>query len=801
MTDYPLSGYTVADLSSGIAGGYCTKMLSDAGATVVKLETPQGDSLRRWSASETPSPEGGSQPLFTFLAGGKQSVVLDPHDADVVQAAYAVLARVDAVVWSPESPLALLPELSPSSIEAAFPRVAVMSLTPFGLTSPWAGRPATEFTLQAWSGGLFGIGRGTPDRAPFQIGGQVGEWVSGAYAAVGLLASRRLQHTRRPGVLDLSKLEVAALTMTYYPVTFVDVLGQPQRKQRALMAPGVSTAKDGLIGMACGTLQQRNDLYIMVGHPEWSVDDALLTRPDEVAPVMADWIAERTVDEVRELATAFRIPNAPVGNGATIPEWDQIKKRESVVPSSDGRFLQPRTPYRSSSLSVRPPGPAPAVGEHTHEWLGDDGAAAEAHRPAEKQLSGPALPLSGLRVLDLTAYWAGPLCTHTLALLGAEVIHVESTKRPDGGRLVIGLPPTVESWWERSPIHLGGNAAKKDVTIDFSTHEGRDLLMRLIETCDVVVENFTPRVLDQIGFDFTTLQSIRPDLVMVRMPGFGLDGPWRDSAAFAYAIEDAAGLTWLTGYPDSNPAEPYCIGDPNAGIHAAFALLIALENRDRTGRGALVEAAMIDAGLNIAAEQLIEFSANGVLLERDGNRGPVAAPQNLYQADGLDEYGRDDVWVALAITDDAQWSALCSVVDDPALADVRFETVNGRRTHHDAIDVLLAPWFRARGADEAVDALWSVGIPVARAMLPHRQPDLPPFVARGFHEDVEHPVVGSYRQSTLPFRWLGAPDKLTHRHAPLLGEHNVPLLSELGVKEDELARLETTGVIGTEPRR
>ncbi|MFL6022014.1 MAG: CoA transferase [Marmoricola sp.] len=792
---YPLSGYTVVDFSSGIAGGYCTKLLADAGATVVKLEAPEGDPLRSWSASQSPAPSGGEQPLFAYLSGAKHSVVLDPDDAEAaVRAARLVLARADAVVWSPESRLASLPELAPARIAADFPHLAITAITPFGLTGPWAGRPATEFTLQAWSGGIVGIGRGAADRAPIHIGGQVGEWLSGAYAAVSLLASRR---HRRAGVTDLSKLEVSALTTTYYPVTFFDCFGQPQKKERSLVPPGVSAAKDGLIGVATGTQQQRSDLYVMLGHPEWLEDDALISRPAELIPEINAWLAERTVAEIQELTSVFRIPNAPVGNGELIPQWEQVKLRDSLATSADGRFLQPRSPYRISSADLRLPSAAPALGEHTVEWT-----ELPAARTGQSEVEGGlGLPLAGLRVLDMTAFWAGPMATHTLALMGAEVIHLESTKRPDGGRLVLGLPPSIPSWWERSPIHLGGNASKKDVTIDFTTPEGRDLLLSLIETCDVLVENFTPRVLNQVGLDFDALQKIRPDLVMVRMPGFGLEGPWRDNAAFAFVIEDAAGLTWLTGYPDAHPVEPYCIGDPNAGIHAVVGLLLALEQRDRTGQGALVEAAMIDAALSITAEQIIEQSANGVLLQRAGNRGPVAAPQNLYRADGTDEFGNDDLWVALAVCDDEQWDAVVNIIgDDTGLADERFATAAGRREHHDAIDELLAPWFVARKPEEAVDALWSAGVPVAKVMLPHRQPDIEQFSARGFHEQVEHPVCGSYRQSTLPFRWPGAPTTLTTRHAPLLGEHNEEVLAGIGIAADEFARLEEAGVIGTKPR-
>src|SRR6185295_9622693 len=203
--------------------------------------------------------------------------------------------------------------------------------------------------------------------------------------------------------------------------------------------------------------------------------------------------------------------------------------------------------------------------------------------------------------------------------------------------------------------------------------------------------------------DYPAVKAIRPDVVMVRMPGFGLDGPWRDNAAFAYVIEDASGLTWLTGHPDQNPIEPYSIGDPNAGIHALNGLLLALEHRRRTGQGVLVEAAMVDAAINVAAEQVIEYSAYGALLERDGNRGPTAAPQNLYRTDEIDEFGRLDCWVAVAVATDEQWVGLCSAVGRPDWAtDPALSSAAGRRARHDAIDEHLAAWCEGRTGDDIV---------------------------------------------------------------------------------------------------
>ena len=385
-------------------------------------------------------------------------------------------------------------------------------------------------------------------------------------------------------------------------------------------------------------------------------------------------------------------------------------------------------------------------------------------------------------------------------MLGAEVIHVESTRKPDGARLIAGIPVTEDRWWEKSPIYSALNTNKKGLTLDLQTSAGRDVLRRLIATCDVIVENFTPRVLDQVGLDFATVQTIRPDAILLRMPGFGLDGPWRDNPAFAYVIEAASGVSWLTGYPDRNPYEPYSIGDPNAGVHAANALLLALEFRRSTGQGVMIEAAMIDAALNIAAEQVIEYSAYGALLQRAGNRGPVAAPQNLYRTADVDEFGRLDSWVAIAVADDDQWGRLSAALGRPAWAlDEKLSTAHGRREWHDLIDEHLAAWCADRSGDDIVECLWEAGVPVGKVMQPHRQTDIPQLQFRGFFEYVGHPVNARVPHSTVPVRFSAGPDRFHLNPAPLLGEHNHELLTELGLSADEIAELEADGVIGIAP--
>ncbi|OBH40557.1 CaiB/BaiF CoA transferase family protein [Mycobacterium mantenii] len=795
----PLTGYTVIDLSTGIAGAYCTKLLADGGADVVKVESPEGDPLRRWSASGAAIPPGADGALFSFLAGAKHSVVADPASDDDGELVNRLLASADAVVWSAGSKLAEHPDFTPRAIHARHRNLTVTSITPFGLEGPWRDRAATEFTLQAWSGGIVGLGRGEQERPPVFVGGQVGEYLAGVYASAATLASRWRRIDGGAGeLLDLSMLETQILCLTYYPVSYFELLGRPWRDTRRPTIPGVAQGKDGLVDLGCGTAQQWFDLCAMVGHPEWIDENSPLSITEQAnihAEEIFDWLASTPVDEIRELASAFRIPNAPVATGANVTSLDQFVQRESFVRNPRDGFQQPSHPYRMRPAQLRGPRPAPRLGEHTEQYR----AAYLAARPVPTGVA-KALPLSGVRVLDMTTFWAGPCCTHALALLGAEVIHVESTRRPDGTRMIAGVPITEDQWWEKSPIFEALNTNKKGLTLDLQSPRGRELLRDLIATCDVVVENFTPRVLDQIGLDFAAVQTIRPDVVMVRMPGFGLDGPWRDNPAFAYVIESASGVSWLTGYPDRTPYDPYSVGDPNAGVHAFNAILLALEHRRRTGEGVFVEAAMVDAALSISAEQVIEFSAYAALLERAGNRGPTAAPQNLYLSADIDEFGRLDSWVAIAVATDDQWESLCRALGSPAWAtDPELSTDTGRRAHQDSIDKQLAAWCEHRSRDEIVATLWDAGVPVAKVMQPHRQTELDQLAFRDFFEEVDHPVNGPARLSTVPMRFSAGPHKFHTEHAPLLGQHNRELLSGLGLSEAEIAGLEADGVIGNAP--
>jgi crotonobetainyl-CoA:carnitine CoA-transferase CaiB-like acyl-CoA transferase len=519
----------------------------------------------------------------------------------------------------------------------------------------------------------------------------------------------------------------------------------------------------------------------MIGRPEIGVDPRWRWAQERSAnlpffqQVIHDWTRQRKVAEILEQTELLRIPSAPVGNGETLPRTDHFIERGVFVENPHG-FVQPRPPIALSEGEREPIERAPRLGEHALVWR------PRAAEPAQDPSGTHDAPLAGLRVVDLTAFWAGPFATQTLAMLGAEVIKIESIQRPDGIRFVNAKPGLPV--WEASSIFQSVNTQKRAITLRLDREEGRAALRTLVERADVLIENYSARVLEQFALGVETLSAWNPNLVVVRMPAWGLDGPWRDRTGFAMNIEQACGIAWRGGYPDLPMVANVC--DPVGGLHALVGLFAALERRRRSGRGQLVEVPLVEPGLNLAAEQVIEYSAYGVLLGSEGNRGPDAAPQGVYACAGGER-------IAIAVATDAQWRALAEVVPEADLA--RFAD---RRAQHDEIDAALARVLADRDVAALEQALLAAGVPAQPLVNAHFVMPHPQLLHRAYFQSLEHPVTGRARYPGLPF--VGLADGRPTRPPPTLGQHNREVLgSELGIAEDEIARWERDGIIGTQP--
>jgi crotonobetainyl-CoA:carnitine CoA-transferase CaiB-like acyl-CoA transferase len=749
----------VLDLSSGVAGAYATKLLADAGAEVVRVEPPEGDRLR------------ANQRLFDYLHTSKRSVRSSVPDEELA----TLVAGADVLVESGT--------VDVEGLRAAHPALVVVSLTPWGRTGPWSDRPATHFTVEAASGSL--LYRGLPSEVPYQAGGHIGHWTMGSYAGTASLAAAL--HARRTGEgvhVDCSLLEVMAIANS----TFSDIMNSMQGRPaltnppRNLESPSIERCKDGWVGFNTNSGQMFQGFLMLIERfdlldsLDWASLQYRMDHFDEWSEMMDSWLREHTVAETLERAAEYRVAAAPVHDGESILADEHLSARGVFVPNPSG-FLQPRPPYLIDGEHVRPFEPAPALGEA-------EGELSWSARPVPSSASAAdGLPLAGVRVLDVTSWWAGPSATGFLAALGAEVIHVESTAHPDGMRAT-GFMFGKEDWWEWGHMFVAANVNKLDLTLDLGSPRGMELLLELVPKCDLVVENFAPRVAERWGLTWDVVHGLNPRAVMMRMPAFGLSGPWRERPGFAQTMEQMCGLAWVTGPLGGPPRIVRGPCDPIAGMHGAFAALLALEEARRTGEGRFVEATMIEGAVNCAAEVL--FGDHPI---RMGNRSPESAPQGLYPCAGTEQ------WVALSVASDEQWQALRTALgweDDPGLS-----TLAGRHERHDELDERLAAWAAGLSPEEAAEQLRAAGVPAVAAWDPRIVSRHPQVEARRLFEQVAHAAVGEHPVPGLPFRWSGI-DRWNRTPTPLLGEHNHQVLSGvLGLSDDEIAELAASGVIGT----
>ena len=781
-----LADVRVIDFSSDYCGAYCTKLLADGGADVIKVEPREGDPLRRWSATGADL-NGSDSAIFRFLHTSKRSIIGHPDDAEVLE----LIAGADIVVEDFGAGRAI----DRAELLERWPQLVVLSISPYGLTGPLAGRPATEFTIQAESGSL--LYRGRPDQPPIQGGGRVSDWTAACYAAPAALGA--VWRARRTGAgdhIDFSIAEVSAIAMSTFSDLSHHMQGRPPLTTvcRNLETPSIEPARDGWIGFNTNAAHMFQGLLLMIERADL-LDDADLAsfggrtrRRAEWESILHAWTTQHDCAEIMTLAAELRVPCTQVYDGKTIFGNDHLRERGVFVENPDG-FLQPRPPYLVNGAPARPFRPAPKLGEHTGT------IEARARKPiAPATVTPTTLPFEGLRVLDITSWWAGPSSTHFLALLGAEVWHVESVSHIDGMRTtgyMFGRP----DWWEWGHMFVAANTNKLGITVDIDQPAGKELIDGLIRECDIVAENFVPRVIEKWGLDWDHIHKVNPRAIYLRMPAFGLAGPWRERPGFAQTMEQLTGMAWITGHLDDQPRIMRGPCDPIAGLHGAMAMLVALWEREQTGEGVFVESTMVEAALNCAAEQIIEYTAYGNTMMRSGNRSPQAAPQGVYACPGFEQ------WLAISVVDDEQWRALRGVLGDPAwAADPLLDTLEGRHAQHDAIDDALSQWAAGCDLDEAVERLLARGVPAARCWDPRVQSRHPQMVARRFYEDLVHPSVGEHPAPTLPFHYAGV-DRWTKSAAPTLGQHSRDVLMRvLGKTAVECDALEAAGVIGTRPK-
>jgi benzylsuccinate CoA-transferase BbsF subunit len=402
-------------------------------------------------------------------------------------------------------------------------------------------------------------------------------------------------------------------------------------------------------------------------------------------------------------------------------------------------------------------------------------------------------PLAGIRVTDFTWFGAGPIYTEMLASHGAQVVRVESMSRFDGLRAAHPMPEGKYSL-NVSGFYNNFNAGKLSLTINMKHPKASEVAHRLIARSDIVAENYTPGTLEKWGLTYDKLCELRPGIIVVREPMQGLEGPHRDYAGFGAVIAPLAGIAHLSGFPHRDPVglgTNYTDYVVNPG-HAFIATLAALRYRNRTGKGQLIEVAQIESSVCVVSTAILDYTVNGRVQERMGNRLSYAAPHGVYRCQG------DDRWCAIAVFTDDEWQAFCRVVSSEQewCQEERFATLKGRKEHEDDLDRLVEGWTSTHTAEEVMETLQAAGVSAgvaqtARDMLEHD----PHLKARGYYVYLDHEEAGHTAYDGPGFRLSKTPGRL-RSPAPLLGEHTELVCKEvLEMDDEEIAQFVMEGVL------
>ncbi len=409
------------------------------------------------------------------------------------------------------------------------------------------------------------------------------------------------------------------------------------------------------------------------------------------------------------------------------------------------------------------------------------------------------LPLHGVRVLDMGQFWAAPNAGRALADAGAEVIKVEACARPDPLRIQArGIYPDHvpgEDHWNRSGMVNERNRSKLSLTLDLSSERGKDIFLRLVGLSDVVMQNYSSRVMPGLGLGYDTLSKVNPQIIMVSVMSQGLEGPESEYVSYGQNLEQLGGISYFSGYPDDETSSVgFALPDPLAGATTALAVISALRHRELTGRGMHIDLSQREAASLVIGDSLVEYSITGEAPARLGNQEPGAHPSECYPCNG------DDRWVAIVVRNDDDWARLCQAMGRPDLVGhPDFATVIGRKRNRAALDQLVSGWTCQHDPYQALALLQLAGVPSGAVLTPRELFRDPHLRERGFWERVEDPSAGVQEYYGRPHR-LSMTELGTRSPTPTLGQHNRQILQGLlGMSDTDIEELESEGVIGNRP--
>lgn len=743
-----LQGVRIVEMSGGVAGAYCAKLLADCGADVVRIEPQGGDPMRDEPlANDVDADTRGL--YYAYLNAGKK-ICIGGADDEIAR----VIRGCDVLI---------LGEDADDLPTDAFPRKATIDLQWFARSGPYANWRGGDVVINALAGMSQPIGR--PEGPPIFAGDRQASIVGGITAYSAAMAGLLALGGHRTFEVSILEANIALAELT---ICQADINKEPTPRlgiNRFRTCPvGIYACREGWIGVTTVTPAQWLAMCDLLGMDDFAKDESCLLAPgrvarvDELETLMRERFLAKTASEWAALGREMKIPLVVVPGAQQIIDSGVYAQRGTIASiEADGRIVAaPGTPFAMSATPVRreqKQSETTSVSEI--EWT-------EAPSDAEPATG---LPLEGLRVVDFSMGWAGPLATRMMADWGAEILKIEAGRYPDWWRGVVWTPEAMaEKQFEQRPHFSVMNRGKTGISLDLTSKEGLALALELVAQSELVIENQAAGVMARLGLGYETLKAKNPDIIMASASAFGSGNALSDTRAYGSTLEQGSGLPSFAGFPEDPPTMAHiAYGDAIGGMYGCASLLTALYAKRHGAGGQWLNMSQIECLLPFAAPAVLYASATGQEPPRRGNRHPQLAPHGHFPC------RETDTWLAISVPDDRAWRGLCAVIgkwlDDAVLTDIA-----GRRARESELEDAIKAWTQTQNAEDAMRTLQENGVPAGVIRRPEEMVPDPHLQANAFWTTVVRDHVGAQTQANLPVK-EGGNRYPVRGHAPYFGQH------------------------------